>query len=65
MKLCNTLTLRTLLYGCETWAFREQDEHRIMSTEMKFMRRKAKYRWEDYKTNENTLSEFKFKFQAA
>jgi len=27
---------------------------------MKFLRRQAKYSWQDYKTNENSLSEFKF-----
>jgi len=29
---------------------------------MKFMRRTAKYRWQDYKTNEDILSELKKKF---
>ena len=30
-----------------------------MSTEMKFMRSMAKYTWQDFKTNEDILSELK------
>jgi len=30
-----------------------------MSVEIKFMRRTAKYTWQDYKTNEDILSELK------
>jgi hypothetical protein len=44
------LALPTLLHGCETWTVREQDKSRMTSVEMKFMRRKAKYTWQDYKT---------------
>jgi hypothetical protein len=43
------LALPTLLQECATWAIREQDKSRMMSVEMKFMRRKAKYTWQDYK----------------
>jgi Tfp pilus assembly protein PilZ len=49
----------TLLYGCETWAIREQDKSRITLAEMKFMRRTAQYTWKDYKTNEDILLELK------
>jgi hypothetical protein len=38
----------------------EQDKQWIKLTEMKIVRRMAKYTWQDYETNENTLSEFKF-----
>jgi hypothetical protein len=31
----------------------------MTSTEMKFMRRTAKYRWQDYKTSEDILPELK------
>ena len=43
-----TLALPTLLYGCETWAIREEDKSRT-SAERKFMRM-AKYTWQDNKT---------------
>jgi hypothetical protein len=47
LKICKTLTLRTLLYGYETWAVIEQDKHRITSAEMKILRRMLKYVWQD------------------
>jgi hypothetical protein len=53
----NTLTLLTLLYGCEIWAIKKQDKPRSMSAEMKFMWRRAKYTWQDYKSNEDILTE--------
>jgi len=52
------LALPTSLYRCKTWAIREQDKYRVMSVEMEFMRT-AKYTWQDYKTNEDILSELK------
>ena len=42
LKIFNTLSLRNLLYGCETWAFREQGKYRIKKTKIEFMRRMAK-----------------------
>jgi len=39
-----------VLYGCETWAVREQAKPRITLAEMKFMRRRAKYTWQDCRT---------------
>jgi hypothetical protein len=43
----------------QTWAIIEQDKSRITSAEMEFMGIKAKYTWQDYKTNEDILSEIK------
>jgi len=37
----------------------ENDKSRITSIEIKIMRRTAKYTWQDYKNNEDILSEFK------
>ena len=51
------MALLTLLYGCETWTFREEDKYRITSEEMKCMKSAAKYTWQDYKSNEDSLSE--------
>ena len=59
LKTCNVLALPTLLYGCETWAIREQDTSSITSAEMKFVRRTAKYTRQDYKTNEDIIPELK------
>ena len=55
LKLCNTLTLHALLYECESWAIIEQGKHSITSTEMKFMRRMAKYTQKVCRHGENTL----------
>jgi len=57
VKILNTLALPTLLYGCETWAIKEQDKSRLTSAEMKFLKRRAKYTWQNYKPNEDILSE--------
>jgi hypothetical protein len=53
------LALSILLHGCETRAIKEQDKSGITSAEMKFMTRKAKHTWQDYKTNEDIFSELK------
>jgi hypothetical protein len=55
----DTLLLTPVLYGCETWANREIDKSRITLAERKIMSRMVKYTWQDYKTNEDNLSEFK------
>jgi hypothetical protein len=57
LKIYNTLALRTLLYGRETWVIGEQDKSWETTAEMKFVKRTAKYTWQDYRTNEGMLSE--------
>jgi len=59
LEMCKTLALPTLLYSCKSWAVREQNESRIMSVEMKFIRTVANYTWQDYRTNADMSSEFK------
>ena len=59
LKINNTLALPALLCGCETCAIKEQDKSSITSAEMKFVRRKSKYTWQDYKTNEDITTELK------
>jgi hypothetical protein len=54
------LALPALLCGCETWAIRRQGKSGT-SAEIKFVRRKAKYTRQDYKTNEDSTSELKIK----
>jgi len=53
------LALPAFLYGRENGAIREQDKSRITSAGMKCMKRSAKYTWQDYKTNEDILTELK------
>ena len=59
-KIYNISALPNLLHGFESWAITEQDKYRITSEEITFTRRTAKYNREDYKTDENVLSELKF-----
>jgi uncharacterized protein YaaW (UPF0174 family) len=49
----------TLLYRCKSWTIREEDKSKITSVEMNFIRRMAKYTWQDYGTIEDILSEIK------
>jgi hypothetical protein len=53
------VALPTLLYGWEVCAIGERDKSRIMSAEVKFMGKRAKYKRQDYKNSEDILSEFK------
>jgi hypothetical protein len=55
----NTLSLHTLLCGCETWAVREQDKSRIVSAEMKFVWTTAKYMWKYWRSSEDIVSALK------
>jgi hypothetical protein len=56
--LYNTLALPLLLYGSETWTIKARDTRRI-AVEMKYMRRRAGYKWNDYKTNAQIAKELK------
>jgi hypothetical protein len=49
-----------LLYGSESWTIKAKDEARLISAEMKFMRRAADgYIWSDFKQNTEILEELK------
>jgi hypothetical protein len=52
-----TLARPALSYGSEAWIVRRTDERRLISAEMRFLRRTAGYtRW-DHKRNEDILTE--------
>jgi hypothetical protein len=51
IKLYNTITLPTLLYGSENWTIKARDSSRITAAEIKYMRRTTGYTWTDHKTN--------------
>jgi hypothetical protein len=60
IKLYSTLALPVLLYGSECWTSKAEDEARLISAEMKFMRRTADgYIWSDFKENIEILEELK------
>ena len=54
-----TLALKVLLYGSETWTIKARDARRITAAEMKYMRRTAGYIWTDYKTNAQIAKDLK------
>ena len=52
------LTMLSLLYKCETWSIKRQIDISSTSSEMKFIgRRITKYIWQDFKPNNEILSE--------
>jgi len=57
IKLYNTLALSVLLYGSETWTINARDARRITAAETKYMRRRARKTWTDYKTNTQITKE--------
>jgi hypothetical protein len=46
-----------LFYGSEAWILKEQDKSRITAVDMKFMRKTAKYTWQDHKQNRDITEE--------
>jgi hypothetical protein len=46
-----------LSYGSEAWTIRRTDERRLISAEMRFLRRTAGYTGWDHKRNEDILTE--------
>jgi hypothetical protein len=59
LRIYNTLVIPILLYGSEAWTLKEQDKSRITKAEMKFMRKTAKYTWQDHKRNQDITEELK------
>jgi hypothetical protein len=57
-----------LLYGSESWTIKAKDKARLITAEIKFMRRTAGDIWSDFKQNAEILevlkvTPFKIKFQ--
>jgi DNA-binding Lrp family transcriptional regulator len=46
-----------VLHGSENWIIKARDARRITVAEMKYMSRKARYTWTDYKTNTEIAKE--------
>ena len=57
MKLLECLVWPVMLYGCETWTQKKEDNKRIEAAEMWFYRRLLRVSWKDKKTNESILEE--------
>jgi hypothetical protein len=60
IKLYSTLALPVLSYGSESWTIEAKDIAKLISVEIKFMRRTADgYIWSDFKQNTEILEEVK------
>ena len=57
MKILKCLVWPVMLYGCESWTQRKDDEKRIEAAEMWFFRRLLRVSWTDKRTNESILHE--------
>jgi hypothetical protein len=56
IKLDTTTALSTLLYSSDNWTTVAQ-ARRITAAEIKYMRKKARYNWTDYKTDTATTKD--------
>ena len=59
MKLLKCLVWPVMLYGCETWTMKKEEEKKIESAEMWFYRRLLRISWKDKRTNDSILQELK------
>jgi hypothetical protein len=57
LKVYNTLAVPTLIYGSEIWTLRKQDKTRLITSEIKFLRKTAGYILMDHKQNEEITQE--------
>jgi hypothetical protein len=55
MKIYNTLAIPTLTYESEIWTLTQQDKSRLKASEMKFLRRTARYTLLDHKKNDDII----------
>ena len=57
LSLLKCLIWPVVMYGCEAWTLRKQEEARINAAEMWFYRRLISVQWQDKRTNESVLEE--------
>lgn len=56
-KILKCLVWPVMLYGCESWTQRKEDDRKIEAAEMWFLRRLLRVSWTDRRTNESVLYE--------
>ena len=57
LSLLKCLIWPVVMYGCEAWTLRKQEEARLQAAEMWFYRHLLSVQWQDKKTNESVLEE--------
>jgi hypothetical protein len=61
LRIYITLAVPILLNGSEAWTLKEQDKSRITAAEIEFMRKTAKYTWQDHKRNQDITEELEIR----
>ncbi|GFR57668.1 endonuclease-reverse transcriptase [Elysia marginata] len=59
LKLLKCLIWPVMMYGCEAWSQKKDDDKRSETAEMWFYRRILRVKWTDKRTNESVLKELK------
>ena len=57
VKLLKCLIWPVVMYWCEAWTLRKENENKLEAAEMWFYRRLSNISWEDKRTNESVLEE--------
>ena len=57
MSLLKCLVWPVIMYGCEAWTLKKEEEDRLNAAEMWFYRRLLRIKWQDKRTNESILEE--------
>ena len=57
LKLLKCLVWPVMLYGCEAWTMKKEDERRVEAAELWFYRRVLRVKWTDRRSNESILNE--------
>ena len=57
IKLLKCLVWPVMLYGCEAWTMKKEDERRVEAAELWFYRRLLKVKLTDRRSNESILNE--------
>ena len=53
-----------MLYGCEAWTLKKEEENKINAAEMWFYRRLLRIQWTEKRTNDSVLEELSVKKEA-
>ena len=56
IKLLKCLVWPVMLYGCEAWTMKKEDERRMKAAELWFYRRMLRAKWTDKRSNESILN---------
>ena len=61
VQILKCLVWPVMLYGCEAWTLRKEEENKINAAEMWFYRRLLRIQWTEKRTNDSVLEELSVK----